>query len=245
MSFNVTELGEFLNRYSTLGDTIKIDTHQLEEASLMGHGELYLPNRTLDFTVMMVTDPHITETICMTEVDDFGGFEIVMHFNHVLPMPDLKINRRMIEVACIRQLARLAIDEMPAQYKDINHSTLGLGQLYKAFPAVLDYRPELQAFFRNQFVETENAGYKHNYFNQIAEALVMGGVCIREYEVDLEVLRFFNTDDICFYHWLTVRSNMNPAIQKEVSNRTSRLLTVGGWNGEVLHPEFELQLYLP
>lgn len=241
MSFTEDELSSFLTRYSTIGDTIKIDTHLLEDSQVVGHGDLYFPNRSLEFTVFIVTDPCISETISMTEVDDFGGFEIVINYNHIFPVPDTKIYKRVLEVACVRQLIHLAIGEMPSEYKDSSHSTLGLGHFYKQFPAILDYKPELQAFYRNQFIETDNPHTKHAYLNSVATALLHGAVNVREYEVDLQALRFFGADDLCFLHWLTNKNMVNTAVQREIANRTQRLLTQG-YNQDVINPEFELKL---
>ena len=241
MGLHPNQIGEFLTHYSVTGDTIVLDTHVLEEAQVIGHGEIYFPNRVLEFTVFVVTDPHITETISMTQVDDFGGFEIVIHHRHLFPMPDVNLYQKVVQIACIRQLTRFAIEEMPVEYKDPSHSTLGLGSHYKAFPVLLDYKPEVQAFFTNQCIESENASTRHAFHNSIVVALLHGGVIIREYELDLEMLRFFTSEDLTFFHWLTVRDRHNPVIQKEMRNRTKRL-TNQLWNGDVYHPEFELQL---
>lgn len=242
MSFTHDEISHFLTHYVTIGDTIKVDSHRIEEHSYLGFGELFLPNRSFEFSVHMVSDPQLTTSVCMTEPDDFGLFEILINQNFINPPPNTVTYKEAIKITCIRQLVRIAIEEMPAMYKDPSHSTLGLGQIYKQFPAALDNKPEIQAFYQNQFLETMNLQHKNTYFNLVATSLLQGAVNIREYEVDLECLRLVPKQDLVLTHWLTMKNHGNRAIAAEVTNRTNRLLMGAEYNGNVLHPEFEIHI---
>ena len=242
MSFSPQELSSFFIHYSTIGDTVQIDAHLIEEHSLVGHGELYFPTRTLEFTVHVVDNKELTESICMTEVDDFGLFEILIHKDYPGQnfLPDY---RALLEVACLRQLVRFGIEEMPTIYKDISHTTLGLGQLYKDYPAVLDYQPEVQTFFLSRIDETRTHSPTASYLNAAATSLLHGGVNIREYEVDLETLRFVSRHQLINLHYASMGYTNNNVIMFELQNRINRLL-ISEYNGNVIHPEFELRLYL-
>lgn len=243
MQFSQDELSDFLTHYSTIGDTIKVDSHRLEEASYIGYGEMFFPTRSLEFSIHIVDERELTDTICMTEMDDFGSFEILIHRSYLSQAIYTQEYKQCLEVACLRQLTRFAISEMPTQYKDITHSTLGLGQSYKDYPALLDYKPEVQAFFRNQFIVTESFHDKNAYMNAVATALLYGGVIIREYEVDLETLRFLSREQLIAMNQYALGGTPNNAIAAELKNRINRL-THAQYNGNVIHPEFELTIHL-
>lgn len=241
MGFNQYELSEFLTHYSTLGDTVKVDTQRLEECSLLGYGELFFPNRSMEFSIHLVEDPVLTESIWMTDMDDFGSFEILINAKYLGEITLTPEYNKYLEILCVRQLTRFAINEMPGHYKDLSHSTLGLGYLYKQQPAMLDIKPEVQAFYQSRLLDTESTLDRLNYFNLLGTILLQGAVVIKEFEVDLEMLRFIDAGTLVFAQYFTMKNIANKAITTEISNRTNRILR-SEYNGNVIHPEFELNI---
>lgn len=241
MAFNQHELSEFLTHYSTLGDTVKVDTQRLEECSLLGYGELFFPNRSMEFSIHLVEDVVLTDSICMTDMDDFGSFEILIHSKYLGEITLTPEYNKYLEILCVRQLTRFAINEMPGQYKDFSHSTLGLGQLFKNYPAMLDIKPEVQAFYQSRLLEHESPQDRMSFFNLLATILLQGAVNIKEFEVDLEMLRFIDAGTLVFAQYFTMKNITNNAIITEIKNRTNRVLT-SQYNGNVVHPEFELNI---
>lgn len=244
MVFTQQEISEFMMYHSLLGTTILADYSRIEEHSYIGYGEMFLPAQTLEFTIHMVDDKDLTESICMTGLDDFGCFEILIHKNHLGEAWMHSDYAHLLKIACVRQLTRLGIQLMAPQFKDPSHSTLGLGQLYKDYPAMLDYNLEIQAFFWNQLcVQKTTRPINSSLYSATADSLRHGGVSVHEYEVDLESLRFVTREQLIRLHQFTMGYTSNNAVMFEIQNRINRLATAE-YNGNVLHPEFELSIHL-
>lgn len=243
MIYTHDEIGDFLTYFSTIGDTIVLDTHRLDEATLLGYGELFLPSRSFEFSVHLTQDKQITENICMTEPDDFGCFEIILHQHYLGQAHSGPHYKGYVEYACARQLIRMAISEMPPAYKGMDHTTLGLGQYYRHYPAMLDYQPERQAFFVGRAMDSNATVDKITFYNLITTALNQGAVNIREFEVDLETLRLVSPGELAITHYFTYYHMRNRAVIQEIKNRTARFLQKE-YNPDVIHPEYEMRFDL-
>lgn len=242
MMFKRHEMSEFLTYYSVIGDIILLDNAKIEETPWLGHGEVIFSTKTFHFNVHHVDDKQITDSICMTQPDDFNEFEIILHRDMFSLGPLATVNRKHIELACLRQLTRFALFYTPEVYPDVTHPAFILNNIYLKNPAALDYKPEVQTFFRDRCLQNEKMN-QDAYMQSVAEALYYGGVNVKEFATDIETLRIVDPYELTDMLKASVAHLHNPLIHREIVNRINRII---GYDAEftLTHPNYDIRIEL-